>query len=158
MILIVNTVDNFLKIPIVIISHYITPGTYVILQYPYLFEIIFVQLVWSSHTGLWLNFSSYSFFVGNQKALPRLTIPSVLSIYYWTCSRHEYSGNTAHLSNNKSINQSYFLKLFVYKFDIYIIMWSCPGNMPKYYPGLRDILPSPSGRVICLSELGNRVG
>ena len=19
---------------------------------------------------------------------------------------------------------------------IYIIMWSCPGNMPKYYPGL----------------------
>jgi hypothetical protein len=24
---------------------------------------------------------------------------------------------------------------------IYIIMWSCPGNMPKYYPGLRDILP-----------------
>jgi hypothetical protein len=19
--------------------------------------------------------------------------------------------------------------------DIYIIMWSCPGNMPKYYPG-----------------------
>jgi len=19
-------------------------------------------------------------------------------------------------------------------------MWSCPGNMPKYYPGLRDIL------------------
>ena len=22
-------------------------------------------------------------------------------------------------------------------------MWSCPGNMPKYYPGLRDILPDP---------------
>ena len=21
----------------------------------------------------------------------------------------------------------------------YIIMWSCPGNMSKYYPGLRDI-------------------
>ena len=20
-----------------------------------------------------------------------------------------------------------------------IVMWSCPGNMPKYYPGLRDI-------------------
>ena len=20
-------------------------------------------------------------------------------------------------------------------------MWSYPGNMPKYYPGLRDILP-----------------
>ena len=19
-----------------------------------------------------------------------------------------------------------------------ILMWSCPGNMPKYYPGLRD--------------------
>ena len=19
-------------------------------------------------------------------------------------------------------------------------MWSCPGNMPKYFPGLRDIL------------------
>jgi hypothetical protein len=38
--------------------------------------------------------------------------------------------------------------------------------MPKYYPGLRDILPSPypglrdiipdpKGRVICLSDLGN---
>jgi uncharacterized membrane protein len=27
--------------------------------------------------------------------------------------------------------------------NIYIIMWSCPGNMPKYYPGLGDILPSP---------------
>ena len=22
-------------------------------------------------------------------------------------------------------------------------MWSCPGYMPKYYPDLRDILPSP---------------
>ena len=29
-----------------------------------------------------------------------------------------------------------------YDVNIYIIMWSCPGNMPKYYPGLRDILPS----------------
>ena len=29
-------------------------------------------------------------------------------------------------------------------------MWSCPGNMPKYYPGLRDILPDRS-----LSDLGN---
>ena len=28
-----------------------------------------------------------------------------------------------------------------------ILMWSCPGNMPKYYPGLRDILPDP--QVIC---------
>ena len=36
--------------------------------------------------------------------------------------------------------------------DIYIIMWSCPGNMPKYYPGLRDT----KGRVIlCFSDLGN---
>jgi len=34
-------------------------------------------------------------------------------------------------------------------------MWSCPGNMPKYYPGLRDILPDLNGRVICLSDLGN---
>jgi hypothetical protein len=24
-------------------------------------------------------------------------------------------------------------------------MWSCPGNMPKYYPGLRDILPDRRG-------------
>ena len=23
-------------------------------------------------------------------------------------------------------------------------MWSCSGNMPNYYPGLRDILPSPN--------------
>ena len=34
-------------------------------------------------------------------------------------------------------------------------MWSCPGNMPKYYTGLRDILPDRRGRVICLSDLGN---
>ena len=24
-------------------------------------------------------------------------------------------------------------------------MWSCPGNMPKYYPALKDILPDPMG-------------
>ena len=23
-------------------------------------------------------------------------------------------------------------------------MGSCPGNMPQYYPGLRDILPDPA--------------
>ena len=49
-------------------------------------------------------------------------------------------------------------------------MQSCPGNMPKYYPGLRDItrrmpkyypclrdiLPDrKGGGVICLSDLGN---
>ena len=34
-------------------------------------------------------------------------------------------------------------------------MWSCAGNMPKYYPGFRDILTSPSGQVICLSDLCN---
>jgi hypothetical protein len=49
-----------------------------------------------------------------------------------------------------------------YDVNIYIIMWSCPGNMPKYYPGLRDILPRferhitrSKWRVICLSDLGN---
>ena len=26
-------------------------------------------------------------------------------------------------------------------------MWSCPGNMPKYYPGLRDKLPDPRGNM-----------
>ena len=26
-------------------------------------------------------------------------------------------------------------------------MWSCPGNMPKYYPGLRNILPDPTGNM-----------
>ena len=31
------------------------------------------------------------------------------------------------------------------KCHIYIIMWSCQGNMPKYYPGLRDILPDRTG-------------
>jgi hypothetical protein len=29
----------------------------------------------------------------------------------------------------------------------YLIMWSCSGNMPKYYPGLRDILLDGFGRV-----------
>ena len=34
-------------------------------------------------------------------------------------------------------------------------MWSCPGNMPKYYPGLRDIIITPPfGRVICLEGSG----
>ena len=33
-------------------------------------------------------------------------------------------------------------------------MWSCPGNIPKYYPCLRDI-NWPKGRVICISDLGN---
>ena len=27
-------------------------------------------------------------------------------------------------------------------------MWSCPGNMPKYYPGLRDILPDRRGNML----------
>ena len=26
-------------------------------------------------------------------------------------------------------------------------MWSCPGNMPKYYSGLRDILPDRRGNM-----------
>ena len=26
-------------------------------------------------------------------------------------------------------------------------MWSCPGNMPKYYPGLKDKLPDPRGNM-----------
>ena len=29
-------------------------------------------------------------------------------------------------------------------------MLSCPGNMPKYYPGLRDILPDP--KILSRSE------
>jgi hypothetical protein len=32
-------------------------------------------------------------------------------------------------------------------FNIYMIMWSCSGNMPKYYPGLRDILPDPENNM-----------
>ena len=35
---------------------------------------------------------------------------------------------------------------YIARDNIYIIMWSCPGNMAKYYPGLRDILPSLSLR------------
>jgi hypothetical protein len=34
--------------------------------------------------------------------------------------------------------------------NICIIMWSCPGNMPKYYPGLRDILPDRNYYTECL--------
>ena len=26
-------------------------------------------------------------------------------------------------------------------------MWSCPENMPKCYPGLRDILPDPTAQI-----------
>ena len=26
-------------------------------------------------------------------------------------------------------------------------MWSCPVNMSKYYPGLRDKLPDPRGNM-----------
>jgi hypothetical protein len=35
--------------------------------------------------------------------------------------------------------------------NIYMIMLSCPGNMPKYYPGLRDILPDHINIIIILS-------
>ena len=64
-----------------------------------------------------------------------------------------------------SVSIDYWLNIRIT--NNYIIMWSCPGNMPKYYPGLRDILPDrrltrserhitrPKGRVICLSDLGN---
>ena len=31
---------------------------------------------------------------------------------------------------------------------IMILMCSCPGNMPKYYPGLRDILPLDNGQYV----------
>ena len=66
-----------------------------------------------------------------------------------------------------SVSIDYWLNIRIT--NNYIIMWSCPGNMPKYYPGLRDILPDrrlprserhitrPKGRVICLSDLGNIV-
>ena len=33
---------------------------------------------------------------------------------------------------------------------IYVIMWYCPGNIPKYYPVLRNILPSPKTTLISL--------
>ena len=36
--------------------------------------------------------------------------------------------------------------------NIYIIMWSCPGNMPKYYPGLRDITPPEYAKILPRSE------
>ena len=50
-----------------------------------------------------------------------------------------------------SYNFQIILFLLSYmKSNNYIIMWSCPGNMPKYYPGLRDILPDRSlVQVIC---------
>jgi hypothetical protein len=44
----------------------------------------------------------------------------------------------------KYIGNGYIMNLVVLivPFIVYcVIMWSCPGNMPKYYPGLRDILP-----------------
>jgi len=34
---------------------------------------------------------------------------------------------------------------YIARDNIYIIMWSCPGNMPNYYPGLRDVLPDRRG-------------
>jgi hypothetical protein len=48
---------------------------------------------------------------------------------------------------------AYYLgSIFAYYLDsiIMILMWSCPGNMPKYYPGLRDILPD---RSPCLRDI-----
>ena len=44
----------------------------------------------------------------------------------------------------KSIEECHFIYKHIERVDIYITMWSCSGNMPNYYPGLRDILPSPS--------------
>ena len=31
-------------------------------------------------------------------------------------------------------------------------MWSCPGNMPNYYPGLRDILPDRLDKTTLISS------
>jgi len=33
------------------------------------------------------------------------------------------------------------LCIYTFVCNVYKIMWSCPVNMPQYYPGLRDILP-----------------
>ena len=49
---------------------------------------------------------------------------------------------------NKDINTLARIEINISKdqglSDIYIIIWSGPDNMPKYYPGLRDILPDRS--------------
>ena len=37
----------------------------------------------------------------------------------------------------------------IVKYNIYIIMWSCPGNVPTYYPGLIDILTDQRGVSNC---------
>jgi hypothetical protein len=58
-------------------------------------------------------------------------------------------------AKNQCSANVWILYIFVHLFNIYIIMWSFPSNMPNYYPGLRDILPDPKWRVICFSDLGN---
>jgi hypothetical protein len=49
---------------------------------------------------------------------------------------------------NKNINTLARIEINISKdpvlSDIYIIIWSGPDNMPKYYQGLRDILPDRS--------------
>ena len=52
----------------------------------------------------------------------------------------------------KKVKYQIYPKAISESIDIYIIkMWSCPGNMPKYYPGLRDILPDHINIIIILS-------
>jgi hypothetical protein len=66
-------------------------------------------------------------------------------------------GNGTEWYCNYCILLSYFFEFnckFTLKIQLntYLIMWSCPGNMPKYYPGLRSILPDWRGglvQVIC---------
>jgi hypothetical protein len=65
------------------------------------------------------------------------TIIPRLSIFHWPHKRKKHYQN---------IYASRFITLYFHFIGTSIarnvtIVWSCPGNMPKYYPGQRDILP-----------------
>jgi hypothetical protein len=64
-----------------------------------------------------LGFSSYNL-------IQYLTIDIIISIY---------------ITHHTMTVYMFFCLPFANIYDV-----ACPGNMPKYYPGLRDILPSPS--------------
>jgi len=75
--------------------------------------------------------------------------------YKWCCIWSTYIliiriFHICHLHLNKHVStiQADYSAVAIFSVgtgNIYIIMWSCPGNMPKYYPGLRDIFPDRRG-------------
>jgi hypothetical protein len=63
---------------------------------------------------------------------------------FWNNLHRVLKGQKIGIANNLIVLEARKQKGLNRIANIYMIMGSCPGNMPKYYPGLRDILPDPN--------------